>query len=297
MPMDDVSDVLSEALAGRLALQMSVSSLAVIEEWMDMPLTRWLDSIPLPMEMPDASSPPVRVTLGGDGRRVRWEAGGPPEGVIPKLVEYLRRAGATPGDFQRIDQAGQALEPAVVGSWIEVRPGSIETGWYLEDRLPTERLAELLSEGAWLRELGDGWCTRVTRGIRDSPATQVTTEVTIDLAGEDRAARLAAAATALDRAGLALEQAASLLAGDLSLVVRARAQAVESMMLSGSLPGSHAVGGLCAALGIELAPPIEMVAQAIGAGEPAALGLEMAPGGTAVLVSYLAGSKVAAHVN
>ena len=35
-----VNDRLSAALAGRLALQMSLSSLELVEEWMDTPMTR-----------------------------------------------------------------------------------------------------------------------------------------------------------------------------------------------------------------------------------------------------------------
>src|SRR5690606_35003623 len=213
--MQDVSDRLSEALAGRLALQMSVSSLEVIEEWMDMPLTRWLDSIPLPMEMPDASSPAVLVVLGSDARRVRGSAGGPPERVIPKMDDCLRRAGAHPGDFHRIDQAGQALEPHGVGSWIEVRPGAVDTGWYFEDRLPVARLRELLGEGAWMEEAGT-MCAGVLRGIGADPVTEVTFEVD----GPDPAARVAAAAATAARLGCPLDEAAAGgLGGELSLVV------------------------------------------------------------------------------
>ena len=160
-PMD-VSEVLSQSLATKLAMQMSVSSLPVIEEWMDTPLTRWLDSVPLPMEMPDGESPPMVVSIGSDARLVRWSAAGAPEGMIPKLVEYLKRAGAVPGDFQRVDESGQALEPRAVGSWIEVRPGSVATGWCFEDRaMPLGRLRSLLGEGSGWRASGrtaaSGW--------------------------------------------------------------------------------------------------------------------------------------------
>lgn len=158
----DVSEILSAALAAKLAMQMSVSSLPVIEEWMDTPLTRWLDSVPLPMEMPGGESPPMVVSLGCDARLVRWSSGGLPEGMIPKLVEYLKRAGAVPGDFQKVDETGQALEPREVGSWIEVRPGVLSSGWFFEDReMPLGRLRALLGEGSGWRSsaprAASGW--------------------------------------------------------------------------------------------------------------------------------------------
>ena len=291
----DVSDKLSEALAGRLALQMSVSSLEVIEEWMDTPLTRWLDSIPLPMEMPDGSSPPVMVLLGSDARRVRWSAGGAPEGFIPKLVDYLRRAGAHPGDFGQIDGAGQALEPAAVGTWIEVRPGAVETGWSFEDRMPVGRLRELLGEGDWMESVG-AECVRVVRGIGAGPAT----ELAVQVAGDDRAARQAAAVAAMERLGAPIDPAAiAPLGGDLFLAVRARGGVIDSVRLGGVRPDAGAAGAVCAALGLTMAPPIESVARAIGAGEPVLVELEReVPGNAATVhVGLLAGTIGAANVN
>lgn len=283
----DVSEVLSAALAAKLAMQMSVSSLPVIEEWMDTPLTRWLDSVPLPMEMPGGESPPMVVSLGSDARLVRWSAGGLPEGMIPKLVDYLQRAGALPGDFQRIDDTGQALEPREVGSWIEVRPGSVTTGWFFEDRaMPLGRVRALLGEGEWMEELGHETCLRVARGIAGEPAI----DVTVDL-GEDRGARLARAGELFQRFGFALDRAAAAALGDdLTAGVRARRGAVEAVRLTGSLPGGQALAAACSAAGMLLSPAVNMVERSIAARETIAVDLEAAAGGASVVVSFIAGS-------
>lgn len=282
----DVSEILSAALAAKLAMQMSVSSLPVIEEWMDTPLTRWLDSVPLPMEMPAGESPPLVVSLGGDGRLVRWSAAGKPEGMIPKLVDYLRRAGAVPGDFQKVDEAGQALEPDEVGSWIEVRPGALTTGWFFADRLPLARLRALLGEGAWMEELGADSCLRLARGIADDPIV----DVTVNLVG-DRPARLAAAAALFARAGFPLdERAAAALGGDLTAGVRARAGVIEAVRLTGAHPGGQAAAAACAALGLALSPAVNMVERSIAAREVIAVDLEVSAAGPAVVVSFIAGS-------
>ncbi len=285
-PMD-VSEILSAALAARLAMQMSVSSLPVIEEWMDTPLTRWLDSVPLPMEMPGGESPPMVVSLGSDARLVRWSAGGLPEGMIPKLVDYLRRAGAVPGDFQRVDETGQALEPREVGSWIEVRPGTIATGWFFEDSaLPLARLRQLLGEGEWMEALGSDTCIRVARGIAADPAIDVTVGL-----GEERGARLGRAADLFRRFGFTLDQAAAAVLGDdLTASVRARRGAVEAVRLSGALPGGQAVAAACSAAGVTLSPAINMVERSIAAREAIMVDLEAAAGGSSVIVSFVAGS-------
>lgn len=283
----DVSEVLSAALAAKLAMQMSVSSLPVIEEWMDTPLTRWLDSVPLPMEMPGSTTPPMIVSLGSDARLVRWSAGGMPEGMIPKLVDYLRRAGAVPGDFQKIDETGQALEPREVGSWIEVRPGSISTGWFFEDHaMPVGRVRALLGEGPWMEELGSDTCIRVARGI----AAQPTIDVTLELGG-DPGARLARAGELFRRFGFTLDAAAAAALGeDLTAGVRARGGEIEAVRLCGALPGGKAIAAACGAAGILLSPAVNMVERSIAARETIAVDLEATAGGSAVIASFIAGS-------
>jgi hypothetical protein len=283
----DVSEILSTALAAKLAMQMSVSSLPVIEEWMDTPLTRWLDSVPLPMEMPGGESPPMVVSLGSDARLVRWSSGGLPEGMIPKLVEYLKRAGAVPGDFQKVDETGQALEPREVGSWIEVRPGVLSTGWFFEDsEMPLARLRALLGEGEWMEELGVESCIRVARGIAANPAIDVTVEL-----GADRAARIARAGELFRKFGFSFDPAvAAALGEDLTAGVRARGGAVEAVRLSGSLPGGQAIAAACSAAGLTLSPAINMVERSIAAREAIAVDLEAAADGSTVTVSFVAGS-------
>lgn len=283
----DVSELLSQALASKLAMQMSVSSLPVIEEWMDTPLTRWLDSVPLPMEMPDGDSPPMVVSLGSDARLVRWSAAGAPEGMIPKLVEYLKRAGAVPDDFQRVDETGQALEPRGVGSWIEVRPGAIATGWFFEDpEMPLGRLRGLLGEGEWMEELGAESCTRVARGIAADPAVEVTVEL-----GGDRAAREARAGELFRRFGFAFDPAIALALGaDLTAGVRARGGSVEAVRLSGALPGGQALAAACSAAGLDLSPAVNMVERSIAAREVISVDLEVRADGASLIASFIAGS-------
>ncbi len=283
----DVSEMLSQALASKLAMQMSVSSLPVIEEWMDTPLTRWLDSVPLPMEMPDGDSPPMVVSLGSDARLVRWSSVGAPEGMIPKLVEYLKRSGAVPDDFQRVDETGQALEPQGVGSWIEVRPGAIATGWFFEDReMPLGRLRGLLGEGEWMEELGAESCIRVARGIAADPPVEVTVEL-----GADRAARQARAGELFQRFGFTVDPATvAALGADLTAGVRARRGAVEALRLSGALPGGQALAAACSAAGLDLSPAVNMVERSIAAREVIGVDLEVRADGSSLIVSFVAGS-------
>jgi len=286
----NVNDRLSAALAGRLALQMSLSSLPVVEEWMDAPLTRWLDSVPLPPEMPGGRGPPLVVSVGADAKMVRWSAAGEPGGVVPKLVDYLRRAGAVPGDFHQVDAIGQALEPAVVGSWVEARPGTVTTGWFVADRMELDGLRRLFGDAEWMDVLGRGACLRAGRSV--GAVAEPVTDVVIELAGAERSAQLDAAAEVFARCGFAFdrEPAARLAGQEIALGVCARAGRVASARLMVVRPGPSAVGQTCSALGLDLDPAVGAVERAIGASEVALIELERSAAGAAVTIEYLAGT-------
>lgn len=291
MPSDVgmVSDRLSAALAGRLALQMSVSGLPIVEEWMDMPLTRWLDSVPLPPEMPGGEGPALIVSLGVDAKLLRWSAGGAPGGIVPKLVDYLRRSGAQPGDFRTVDEIGQTLEPAVVGSWIEARPGALATGWFVTDRMDLARLRQLLGEESWMAELGGGPCLYAGRSI-GSAGSAASTDLVVVLPGDGAADKLAAAAEVFARVGFAFEAepVAQIGGREVALGMRAQGGQVVSVRLLLARPGPGSVRNACAALGIALAPEVEVVERSIGAGELVQLEVEWSAAGPTVVAEYVA---------
>jgi hypothetical protein len=276
-----VNDRLAAALDQRLRLQVSLSSVPVVEEWMDTPLTRWFDSVPLPPDMPDGELPELVVSLASDARLLRWRAGGAPVAVVPRLVDYLRRAGALPIDFRRLDELGQALEPALVGSWIEVRPGAVATGWFVSDRMALAGLGELLGE-PWLEPVGDGVCLEIRRSVGDDPIV----DVVIELAGQGSDEKRAAARDAMARLGLAFDARVAALGGEPALRLRGRHGGVVSASLVVARPAAGA-GQACAALGLELSPAVAAVERAIG-GELVQLELEPSADGAAVVLEYVA---------
>jgi len=155
----DPQKTLADALTQRLGMQISLSSLPVVEEWMDARLTRWLESIPLPMEMPSDGVAEILVSVTGDMQRLTWSAYGTPRGFIPKLAKYLDSSGAKPGDLARINAIGEAFEPKYVGSWIRVTPGHVGTGWQFQNYFELATLRPHLGEGAA--------ADRVARWIQD----------------------------------------------------------------------------------------------------------------------------------
>jgi len=157
----DPQQRIEDALSRRLSMQISLSSLPVVEEWMDAKLTRWLESIPMPMEMSRDGVANFIVEVSSDMERLLWGAHGTPSAFIPKLAEYLGKCAATPDDLARINGIGEAFEPTHVGSWAQVTPGKVTTGWQFDHEFTLDTLAPHFGESpsaksvvSWLESAG-----------------------------------------------------------------------------------------------------------------------------------------------
>ena len=131
--MSSLDLALQRALSVRLNLQIGLSQLAIVEEWMDIHLDRWLEHLPMPPEMPNGEAVSYLAMLGSDVRRVWWGAWGDPRGFVPKMADYFKLCNIARSDAVLLDQIGDALEPKLVGSWIGVWGGKVTTGWHFWD--------------------------------------------------------------------------------------------------------------------------------------------------------------------
>ena len=134
--MSSLDQALQRALSVRLNLQISLSQLPIVEEWMDIHLDRWLEHNPMPPDMPTGEPPSYLAMFGSDLRRVWWGAWGDPRGFVPKLADYFKLCNIARSDAALLDQIGEALEPKLVGSWIGVWGGKVTTGWHFWDPQP-----------------------------------------------------------------------------------------------------------------------------------------------------------------
>ncbi len=131
--MSSQDNALNQTLSIRLALQVSLSSLPVVEEWMDIHLDRWLEHVPMPPEMPSGHGVSYLASIGTDLRRMWWGSWGNPRGFVPKMADYFKLCNMAKSDEAILDQIGQAFEPELVGSWVGVWGGQVVTGWHFWD--------------------------------------------------------------------------------------------------------------------------------------------------------------------
>ena len=133
MTTSPLDNALNRALQTRLALQITLSSLPIVEEWMDIHLDRWLEHVPMPPDMPNGYNVTYLAGIGTDLRRMWWGAWGNPRGFVPKMADYFKLCNMAKSDEAILDQIGLAFEPELVGSWVGVWGGRVVTGWHFLD--------------------------------------------------------------------------------------------------------------------------------------------------------------------
>lgn len=234
--MSSLDLALQRALAVRLNLQISLSQLSIVEEWMDIHLDRWLEHNPMPPDMPpDGDGVSYLAMIGSDLRRVWWGAWGDPRGFVPKMADYFKLCNIARSDAALLDQIGEALEPRLVGSWIGVWGGKVTTGWHFWDPHPWSKVEGMFGTHEAKYQLKkfveDNRIERIdrfTQSIGDAPYS----EVEIAMPGETVDAQVAALSrafvhfTAAPLEPALLERFRAVTAPQFSLAVRIRGGAV-----------------------------------------------------------------------
>jgi hypothetical protein len=171
-----LENALQKALSVRLNLQISLSQLPIIEEWMDIHLDRWLEHNPTPPDMPDGEGVSYLAMLGSDLRRMWWGAWGDPRGFVPRMADYFKLCNIAKSDAQLLDAIGEQLEPRLVGSWIGVWGGKVTTGWHFWDPQPWPKVESMFGTHEakyklkkFVETSGIERIERFTQSIGDSP--------------------------------------------------------------------------------------------------------------------------------
>ena len=243
--MASLENALQRALSVRLNLQISLSQLPIIEEWMDIHLDRWLEHNPTPPDMPNGEGVSFLAMLGSDLRRVWWGAWGDPRGFVPRMADYFKLCNIAKSDAQVLDQIGEQLEPRLVGSWIGVWGGKVTTGWHFMDPHEWPKVEAMFgtheAKYALKKWVDDHHVVRVERfsqSIGDSPFS----EIEFAIPGDSVDAQVVTLSAAFDQfTGAPL---------DAAITDRLRTAAVPQFGLALRIRGGHVVrvGGLAPGL-------------------------------------------------
>lgn len=257
---------LNRALSIRLNLQISLSGLPMVEEWMDIHLDRFLEHLPTPPEMPPGHMVSYLAMLGSDLHRLWWGAWGHPAGMVPKLADYLKLCNIAPSDTAVLDAIGEKLEPQLIGPWVGVWGGKVTTGWHLCDPHPWDKIEPLFGTHEakfrvkqWVHDAKVERIERFAQAIGD----RAFSEFEFALPGDDVDGQV----DALDRAFLhfagapLMPEAVELLRGaphpGFAISVRVRGgQVVRTAAIAPGMP-LDLLDRLCAVMKTERAPTLE----------------------------------------
>jgi len=252
-----LENALQKALSVRLNLQISLSQVPMIEEWMDIHLDRWLEHNPTPPDMPDGEGVSYLAMLGSDLRRVWWGAWGDPRGFVPRMADYFKLCNIAKSDAQLLDAIGEQLEPKLVGSWIGVWGGKVTTGWHFWDPQPWSKIEAMFGTHEAKFKLKKFVETnsidrieRFTQSIGDSPFS----EIEVAMPGDSVDAQLDALSQAfVDFTGGPLSSA---------IIERMKVATVPQFGLSLRIRGGQFVRIGALAPGIALDPIMKLCAEA-----------------------------------
>lgn len=267
---------LQKALSVRLNLQISLSKLPIIEEWMDIHLDRWLEHLPTPTDMPpDAEGVSYLAMLGTDLRRLWWGAWGDPRGFVPKLADYFKLCNIAKSDAALLDQIGETLEPRLVGPWIGVWGGKVITGWHFWDPQPWPAIENMFGTHdakyrlkKWVEDHRVERIERFTQSIGDNAYS----ELELAVPGETASAQVDALSDAFAHftgaplTGPLADRLRAIPSPQFSLAVRIRGGAV--VRVGALAPGIAMadLGPLCADARVPLEPNLAKLVGALGGG-------------------------------
>lgn len=273
--MSSLDLVLQRALSIRLNLQISLSQLPIIEEWMDIHLDRWLEHNPMPPDMPNGEGVSYLAMLGSDLRRIWWGAWGAPHGFVPKMADYFKLCNIAKSDAAVLDQIGQHLEPALVGSWIGVWGGKVTTGWHFMDPKPWDRVEKMFGthEAKYqIKKLVDDLHAERIERFTQSIGDNAYSELEIAIPGEtvdEQVATLSQSFANLTGAPLApavVERFRAITLPAFALAVRIRGGAIARV--GALIPGiaMKDIAALCADAKVMVDPKLDKIVGALGEG-------------------------------
>lgn len=273
--MSSLDLILQRALATRLNLQISLSQLPIVEEWMDIHLDRWLEHNPMPHELPNGQQVQYLAMIGTDLRRIWWGSWGSPSGFIPKMADYFKLCNIAKSDSRALDQIGEHLEPALVGSWIGVWGKKVTTGWHFLDEHPWSKVEEMFGTHEakftlkkWVEDHHLDHIVRFSQSIGEDPYS----EIELPMPGatvEDQVASASQAFVHFTGSGLdaaLAERMRGAPAPAFSLSVRIRGGKIARVGVLAPGPAVADVAGLCADAKVECDAKLDKVVASLAQG-------------------------------
>lgn len=159
----------------------------------------WSESIPPLEDLVAGQVIDYTVSASADVQKLTWRTSGPQNVFIQKMVDFFWNVGAPESEIDRLNDVGALINPAKIGSWIDMSAkGGMDGGWFFPVDIPMKTALESTDPGEPSRKVQE-WaekhhiekCYSVGRDMGAAPPRQ--TELRIRLPGADFSAQLAVA--------------------------------------------------------------------------------------------------------
>lgn len=176
-------------------------------------LLHWLDGLPLPTG-PAAEDLRLEVSVSADVQRVTLSATAPAAYLVTRTARFLAEADVSDKEMAFFASAFQELEPARLGSWIEIGPLGIDGGWLMPGPMLLDAARAFVPAGEpqeqlleWTRKHDITTCLLIKRSVGDHAPY---TELVLPLPGGDVRSQLSLAQQGFEAMGaLGLPEAVS----------------------------------------------------------------------------------------
>jgi hypothetical protein len=167
----------------------------------------WFDSIPPREEITAPGCIEYEVATSADMQKLTWRTAGPQNIFIQRMVDFFWNVGAPESEIDRLNDVGAAINPQIIGSWIDMSSKKgMDGGWYFPAEIPIKFAMEATDPGepsakfaAWCERKEVLNCYSVGRDMGAAPPRQ--TEIRLKLPGDSFDHQLALALDAFNEFG------------------------------------------------------------------------------------------------
>eukprot|EP00012_Vannella_robusta_P005288 CAMPEP_0206193376 /NCGR_PEP_ID=MMETSP0166-20121206/6526_1 /ASSEMBLY_ACC=CAM_ASM_000260 /TAXON_ID=95228 /ORGANISM="Vannella robusta, Strain DIVA3 518/3/11/1/6" /LENGTH=475 /DNA_ID=CAMNT_0053610069 /DNA_START=96 /DNA_END=1523 /DNA_ORIENTATION=- len=149
----------------------------------------WSESIPESDELAAGTAINYHVSTSANRNKLTWRTSGPQNVLIQKMVDFFWNVGAPESEIDRLNDIGALINPAKIGSWIDMSAkGGMDGGWFFPVEIPVAMAVEAADPGEptkavseWTEKHSIQVAQSVGRDMGAAPPRQ--TEIRLNLPG------------------------------------------------------------------------------------------------------------------
>merc|ERR1712137_1480691 len=151
----------------------------------------WSESIPDSDELVAGTAINYHVSTSANRNKLTWRTSGPQNVLIQKMVDFFWNVGAPESEIDRLNDIGALINPAKIGSWIDMSAkGGMDGGWFFPVEIPVSMAIEAADPGEptkaveeWAEANNIKTAQSVGRDMGAAPPRQ--TEIRFNLPGDN----------------------------------------------------------------------------------------------------------------